>query len=330
MESLQLTHRPRRLRRTASLRNLIRETVLTPYDSILPLFIHSGKGEKKPISSMPGHFQFSLDLLEQEIQEICDLNIPGIILFGIPQQKDASGSDSYHDQGIVQQAIKQIKEQAPDLLVIADVCLCEYTDHGHCGIMHDKNGHHDVDNDSTLELLAKQAASFAKAGCDIVAPSGMMDGMVSAIREGLDQNQFSEIPILSYAVKYNSSFYGPFREAAESSPQFGNRKTYQMDYANQNEAMKEASLDVAEGADMLMVKPALSYLDVISRCKQYFPEYPLGAYQVSGEYSMIKAAAEKGWIDEEAVMLETLTAIKRAGADFIINYFAKPLARILG
>ncbi|MCW5588241.1 MAG: porphobilinogen synthase [Legionellales bacterium] len=322
----QLLKRPRRLRRTQALRDLIRETTLTPHDLILPLFIRPGRQQQIPIASMPGHAQLTLDYLPEKISEIVNLNIPGIILFGIPEQKDAIGSAAFQDNGIIQQAIRCIKDCAPNLLIIADVCCCEYTDHGHCGVL---DQHHDVDNDKTLDLLAQQVVSLARAGCDMLAPSGMMDGMVKSIRQALDTENYSHLPILSYAIKYCSGFYGPFRDAAESSPKSGNRQTYQMDYANANEALKEAALDIEEGADMLMVKPALSYLDIIYRCKQRFPEYPLGAYQVSGEFAMIKAAAEKGWIDESRVMLETLTSIKRAGADFIINYFAKDVAQLL-
>jgi porphobilinogen synthase len=276
---------------------------------------------------MPGHFQLSLDYLPAEIEEIKQLNIPAVILFGLPSKKDPMGSSALDDNGIIQQAIKLIKKIAPELLVITDLCFCEYTDHGHCGVINLDN--QTVDNDKTLELLGKQAVSHARAGADIIAPSGMMDGMVKTIRAALDENHFQDIPILSYAVKYASAFYGPFRVAAEGAPQFGDRKTYQMNPANANEALREAALDVAEGADMLMVKPAQNYLDMIYRVKQSFPSLPMCAYQVSGEFAMIKAAGEKNWIDEKAVMMESLLAIKRAGADFIITYFAKEFAQLI-
>ncbi|MCX7120864.1 MAG: porphobilinogen synthase [Gammaproteobacteria bacterium] len=317
--------RLRRLRRSPALRAMLQENTVSVSDLVLPLFIKAGKNIRHLISSMPGHFQLSIDQLEAEIIDVVALKIPAVILFGIPNEKDAIGSASLCDEGVIQAAIKLIKKIAPELLVITDVCLCEYTDHGHCGLINAKDN--SVDNDATLEMLAKQAVSHAKAGADIIAPSGMMDGMVLAIRAALDKNNFQEIPILSYAVKYASSFYGPFREAAEGAPQFGDRKTYQMNPANSNEALREAQCDIAEGADMLMVKPAQNYLDVIYRVKQQFPEVPLCAYQVSGEFSMIKAAAEKNWINHDAVMLESLLAIKRAGADFIITYFAKEFSR---
>lgn len=316
--------RMRRLRRTPQLRSLLQENTVSVSDLVLPLFIKAGNNIKNPISSMPGHFQLSLDHLSAEIEEIKQLNIPAVILFGIPEEKDAMGSSALDDNGIIQQSIKLIKKIAPELLVITDLCFCEYTDHGHCGVMNADG--QTVDNDKTLELLGIQAVSHARAGADIIAPSGMMDGMVKAIRAALDQHHFQDIPILSYAVKYASAFYGPFRVAAEGAPQFGDRKTYQMNPANANEALREAALDVAEGADMLMVKPAQNYLDIIYRVKQSFPALPLCAYQVSGEFAMIKAAGEKNWIDEKAVMMETLLAIKRAGADFIITYFAKEVA----
>lgn len=323
-------HRPRRLRISQAMRDLVAETHLSVKDFVCPLFVRAGSQIKKPISSMPGQFQLSVDNLQSEILEIKNLGIPAVLLFGIPAKKDACGSNSWHEQGIMQQAIGEIKTVAPELLVIADLCFCEYTDHGHCGVV-EKNaaGEWDVHNDKTLAILAKQAVSLAKAGADIIAPSGMMDGMVKVIRENLDKNGFENVAILSYAVKYASSFYGPFREAAEGAPRFGNRKTYQMDPRNANEALKEAALDVAEGADMLMVKPAQNYLDIIYRVKQQFPQLPLGAYQVSGEFALIKAAGEKGWIDEQTAMLESLIAIKRAGADFIITYFAREAAALL-
>ncbi len=318
--------RMRRLRRTPQLRSLLQENTVAVSDLVLPLFIKAGHNIKNPILSMPGHFQLSLDHLPAEIEEIQTLKIPAVILFGIPEKKDAMGSTALDDNGIVQQAIRLIKKIAPELLVISDLCFCEYTDHGHCGVIHADS--QTVDNDKTLELLGIQAVSHARAGADIIAPSGMMDGMVRAIRTALDENRFQDIPILSYAVKYASSFYGPFRDAAEGAPKVGDRKTYQMDPANASEALREAALDVAEGADMLMVKPAQTYLDIIYRVKQSFPALPLCAYQVSGEFAMIKAAAEKNWINEKAVMIESLLAIKRAGADFIITYFAKEVARI--
>jgi porphobilinogen synthase len=309
------------------LRDMVRETQLAPTDFILPLFVRPGKNQRVPIKSMPGHAQLSVDQLSAEIREIESLGIPGVILFGIPEAKDAQGSGAYADMGIVQQAIRAIKETGTKLVVAADVCLCEFTDHGHCGVVNESTGRTDVDNDATLELLEKEAVSFAKAGADLIAPSGMMDGMIETLRNGLDAEGFSHLPIMSYAAKYASGFYGPFREAAESTPQFGDRRTYQMDPANGNEALREVALDVAEGADILMVKPALSYLDVIRRVKQAHPEIPLAAYNVSGEYAMVKAAAEKGWIDEQRVALEILTSIKRAGADLILTYHAKEACR---
>lgn len=321
--------RLRRLRHHPKIRELIKETYLSVADFIFPLFIHHGTNIKNPIESMPGLFQISVDNLAQEIKSIQELQIPGVILFGIPPHKDPLGKDAYSDNGIIQQAIHTIKEVAPDLLIISDVCFCEYTDHGHCGVVTDTQFGAYVENDATLELLAKQAISHAKAGADVIAPSGMMDGMVGTIREALDENNFSDIPILSYSVKYASSFYGPFREAAQGAPQFGDRKHYQMSPANSKEALREVELDIAEGADMLMVKPALPYLDIITQVKQNYPQYPLGAYQVSGEYAMIKAASQKGWLDEKKVALESLLAIKRAGADFIISYFAKEAAKWL-
>jgi porphobilinogen synthase len=302
---------------------MVRETELSPADFILPLFVRFGKDQHVPISSMPGHFQLSVDQLPEEIREIESLGIPAVILFGIPEHKDAVGSDAYSDTGIVQQAVRTIKEVTSNLLVITDVCFCEFTDHGHCGIVNDKTGRPDVDNDATLEILVKEAVSHARAGADMIAPSGMMDGMIQALRGGLDGAGLSHIPIMSYAAKYASGFYGPFREAAESAPQFGDRRTYQMDPANAREALREVALDLAEGADLLMVKPALSYLDVIRRVKDAHPDVPLAAYNVSGEYAMVKAAATNGWIDERRVTLEVLTSIKRAGADVILTYHAK-------
>lgn len=317
------TTRLRRLRTHPILRNLVQETHLRLEDCVLPLFIRHGH-ESRDIGSMPGHRQLCLNDLPNEIETLSALGISSIILFGIPEHKDATGSDSYSKQGIIQRAIKIIKKIHPEMLVITDVCFCEYTHHGHCGFIHEK--HLDVDNDKTLELIAKQALSHAQAGADVVAPSGMMDGMVNAIRTSLDMNGFSSIPILSYAVKYASSFYGPFREAAEGAPQFGDRKTYQMNPANALEGLREAALDLEEGADILLVKPAGAYLDVIYRVKEHFPEVPLCAYQVSGEFAMIKAAAAKGWINEKNAVLESLLAIKRAGANFVITYFAKDFA----
>ena len=323
------TTRMRRLRTHPKLRDMVRETHLRPDDFILPLFVRYGENQHVPITSMPGHSQISVDRLADEIAEIDALGIPAVILFGIPQHKDAVGTDAYDDNGIIQQALRAIKAAGSDILVITDVCFCEFTDHGHCGIVNDRHGLMDVDNDATLEILVQQVVSHARAGADVIAPSGMMDGMIAALRGGLDDAGFQNLPILSYAAKYSSAFYGPFREAAESVPQFGDRRTYQMDPANGDEALREVALDLAEGADMLMVKPALSYLDVIRRVKQAHPEVPLAAYNVSGEFSMVKAAAANGWIDEQRVALEILTSIKRAGADMILTYFAKDAARWL-
>jgi porphobilinogen synthase len=317
-------YRPRRLRRNEVVRRMVRETQLRVSDFIYPLFVVGGKGVRNPVESMPGVFQLSVDELVREATEVKELGIPAVLLFGIPDKKDEMGSAAYARDGIIQVAVEQLKEKVRDLLIITDVCLCEYTSHGHCGVI--KEG--DVDNDATLDLLCRTALSHARAGGDMVAPSDMMDGRVAAIRETLDENDFSHIAIMSYAAKYCSSFYGPFRDAADSAPQFGDRRTYQMDIANSNEALREISLDVEEGADIIMVKPALSYLDVIQRVREEF-DLPLAAYNVSGEYSMIKAAAEKGWLDEQRVMMEVLIAIKRAGADIIITYFAKEAARAL-
>jgi porphobilinogen synthase len=323
--------RLRRLRYHPGVRNLVRETRLHPASLILPLFARPGKGVRQPIGSMPGHAQLSIDLIAEEARAAAKLGLGGIILFGIPAEKDAVGSDSYSDDGIVQQAIKAAKDAAPELLVITDVCFCEYTDHGHCGVIDDRTGRMDVNNDATLKLLGQQAASHANAGADLVAPSGMMDGMVSAIRTALDGSGHQHVPILSYAAKYASSFYGPFREAAESTPKFGDRRAYQMDpSAAAEQALREVELDLAEGADLIMVKPALAYLDIIRRVHERFPGTPLAAYNVSGEYAMVKAAAERGWIDERAVALESLTAITRAGARIILTYWAKDVARWLG
>lgn len=321
--------RLRRLRQHNVLRNLLRQTHLSVNDLIYPLFVHHGSGIKNPISSMPGQFQLSLDCLPKEIIEIEQLGIPGVILFGIPESKDATGSYALQNDGLIQEAVRLIKARTPNLIVMTDLCFCEYTDHGHCGVLSQSTGILDVDNDQTLPELAKQAVSHAQAGADVIAPSGMMDGMVSTIRSALDQAGYSHLPILSYAVKYASALYAPFREAAQGAPQFGNRKTYQMDPANAAEGIREAQQDVLEGADMLMVKPAHSYLDMILRIKQTFPEIPLAAYHVSGEYALIKAAAAQGWIDEKQVMMEVLLGIKRAGADFILTYFAKDAAKML-
>ncbi len=317
-------YRPRRLRRNENFRRLVRETALSVDDLIMPLFIVPGTRVTNPISSMPGIAQLSIDRAVEECKEIRDLGIPGVILFGIPEHKDAVGSDAYDDRGIIQGALRTLKEQVPGLLLITDVCFCEYTDHGHCGIIKGQ----DVDNDATLEILVKEALSHARAGADMVAPSDMMDGRVGAIRQALDQEGFPHMPIMAYAAKFASGFYGPFREAAESTPQFGDRRSYQMDPPNAEEALREVELDIAEGADIIMVKPALPYLDIIRRVKEKF-SYPLAAYNVSGEYAMIKAAALNGWLDGERVMLEALTGIKRAGADIILTYFAKDAAKIL-
>ena len=321
--------RLRRLRSNLRLSDLVRETELNPRDFILPLFVRHGQNQRVPIKSMPGHDQMTVDHLPREIDQIASLGIPAVILFGIPEHKDAVGSDAYDPNGVIQPAVRAIKATRSDVLVMTDVCFCEFTDHGHCGIVNDKHGHTDVDNDATLGILVKEAIAQCQAGADLIAPSGMMDGMVAALRSGLDAAGFENIPIMSYAAKYASAFYGPFRDAAESTPQFGDRRTYQMDPANVAEALREVALDVAEGADILMVKPALSYLDVIRRVKQAHPEIPLAAYNVSGEYSMVKAAAANGWIDEQRIALEILTSIKRAGADMILTYFAKEAAKWL-
>ncbi len=303
---------------------MVRETTLTPQDFIYPMFVVPGKKVKNPISSMPECFQESIDEAIKTAKEVFSLGIPAIILFGIPEHKDEKASSAYDEKGVVQQAIKAIKDALPDLIVVTDVCLCEYTSHGHCGII--KNGK--IDNDSTLEILALEALSHARAGADIVAPSDMMDGRVGRIRKALDDKGFTDVIILSYAAKYASAFYGPFREAAQSTPAFGDRRSYQMDPANRREALKEVALDIEEGADIVMVKPALAYLDIISDVKKNF-NVPVAAYNVSGEYSMVKAAAQLGWLNEEAVMMEILTAIKRAGADIILTYFAKKAAKLL-
>lgn len=317
-------HRHRRLRTSGAMRSLVRETHLHASDFIYPLFVVEGEDKKSEIPSMPGVFHLSLDHLKGEIEEVVSLGLQSIMVFGVPEEKDEVGSQAYCDSGIVQQAIRKIKEWAPELVVVADTCLCQYTSHGHCGVI--QNG--TVENDPSLELLVKTAISQAKAGADIIAPSNMMDGFVSAIRKGLDESGFSEVPIMSYAVKYASSFYGPFRDAAHSTPQFGDRKTYQMDPANRLEAIREAASDVEEGADFLMVKPAMAYMDIIRDVRDHF-NLPLVAYNVSGEYSMIKAAAGNGWINEKEVALELLTGFKRAGADLILTYFAKDAAKWL-
>ena len=321
-------HRPRRLRAHPRLRELVCETQLRVDDLIYPLFVYHGTNLRREIPSMPGQFQLSLDRLGEAVAEVSERGIPAIILFGIPAHKDARGSAALRDDGIVQEAIRIAKRAAPGLLVITDLCFCEYTDHGHCGPLVEAGGRMDVDNDATLILLAQQAVSHARAGADVIAPSGMMDGMVQAIRGGLDGAGFLNLPILSYAAKFASGYYGPFRDAAESAPSFGDRRTYQMDPANSDEAMREVALDLAEGADMVMVKPALAYLDIVRRVKDAFA-VPLAAYNVSGEYAMIKAAAARGWIDERRVVLETLTGIKRAGADMILTYHAPDVAQWL-
>ncbi|MFC2005717.1 porphobilinogen synthase [Chloroflexota bacterium] len=316
--------RLRRLRRTESLRALVRENRVEVGDLIYPMFVVEGRGIKQEITSMPGIFHYSPDRLLPEVEEVAGLEIPAVLLFGIPEHKDETGSSAYHPDGVIQQAIRAIKNTMPELLVITDVCLCEYTSHGHCGIVADET----VDNDRKLPVLAKTALSHAEAGADIVAPSDMMDGRVKVIREVLDTKGFQHIPILSYAAKYASAFYGPFREAAESTPQFGDRRAYQMDPSNVREALREVRQDIAEGADIIMVKPALAYLDVIRQIRNTF-DYPLAAYNVSGEYVMVKAAAQRGWLDEQQVVLETLTSIKRAGADIILTYHAKDVSRWL-
>jgi porphobilinogen synthase len=321
-------HRPRRLRRTPQLRRMVQETVLTTSDLIYPLFAVPGEGFSQEVKSMPGVYQLSVDKIVEEAKQVHELGIPAIILFGIPDEKDTDATGAWHDCGIVQKATTAVKEAVPDLVVIVDTCLCEYTAHGHCGYLEvgDLTGR--VLNDPTLELLRKTAISQAKAGADIIAPSGMMDGFVQAIRGALDETGFEDIPILSYAAKYASAYYGPFRDAADSTPQFGDRRTYQMDPGNAREALKEIELDIVEGADMLMVKPALAYMDIIWQVKQA-SNLPVAAYNVSGEYSMVKAAALNGWIDEERVVMETLTSFKRAGADLILTYHAKDAARWL-
>jgi porphobilinogen synthase len=320
----------RRLRHHPQVRRLVQETLLAPSNFILPLFVRGGRNESRPIGSMPGHSQLSVDLLQAEAKEAEKLGLGGIVLFGIPDTKDAEGSDSCQQDGIIQQAIRAVKDAAPDLLVVTDVCYCEYTDHGHCGVINERTGRTDVDNDATLEMLGRQAISHAQAGSDLVAPSGMMDGMIGAIRIALDGEGFEHLPIMSYAVKYASAYYGPFRDAADSTPQFGDRRSYQMDPAGGvGQAIREVALDLKEGADIIMVKPALAYLDIVATMHDRFPEVPMAAYNVSGEFAMVKAAAANGWVDERAVALETLTAIKRAGANIILTYWAKQAAQWL-
>lgn len=322
------TVRPRRLRYHPRVRDLVRETTLSARNFILPLFVRPGRGVRKEIPSMPGNYQLSVDRLTDEVGAAVDLGLHSFILFGIPEHKDAVGASAVEDDGIVQQALRALRKAYPDELLITDECFCEYTDHGHCGVLSDHGGRPDVDNDATLPLLARQCVSHARAGADMVAPSGMLDGMVGAIRRGLDDAGFSRVPIMSYAAKYSSGFYGPFRDAAESPPQFGDRSSYQMDPANGDEALREVALDLAEGADIIMVKPALAYLDIIRRVKDRCG-VPVAAYNVSGEFAMVKAAAARGWIDERRVALEILTGIRRAGADMILTYFARDAARWL-
>ncbi len=319
--------RPRRLRTNQAIRDMVAETKLSISDFVYPIFVKEMDEDMQPIDSMPNIYQLSLKNAVEEAKSAYNLGIKSVILFGIPKNKDEAGTQAYAEDGIIAKAIHEIKSAVPELIVIADACLCEYTSHGHCGILDDKGK---VLNDHTLELLKKEAYVYAKMGADIIAPSGMMDGMVKAIRESLDENGFTDVAIMSYAVKYSSNFYGPFRDAAESAPAFGDRKSYQMDFRNVYEAIKECMLDIDEGADFLMVKPALAYLDVIRLVKDKFPYIPLAAYNVSGEYSMVKAASQNGWIDEKAIMFEILTAIKRAGADIIITYFAKDVVKVLG
>ncbi|MEJ9211291.1 porphobilinogen synthase [Bacillus smithii] len=316
--------RHRRLRQSANMRALVRENFIRKEDLIYPIFAVEGVNIKNEVKSMPGVYQYSIDRLKEELDEIVELGIKSVIVFGVPKEKDEVGSGAYHDHGIVQEAIRYIKSHYPDIVVVADTCLCEYTSHGHCGVVEGSQ----ILNDPSLDLLAKTAISQAKAGADIIAPSNMMDGFVAAIRKGLDESGFEYVPIMSYAVKYSSSFYGPFRDAADSTPQFGDRKTYQMDPANRREALREAESDIEEGADFLIVKPAMSYLDIVRDVRNSF-NVPIVAYNVSGEYSMVKAAAQNGWIDEKAIVMEKLTSMKRAGADLIITYFAKDVCRYL-
>ncbi|AEE96434.1 porphobilinogen synthase [Mahella australiensis] len=321
---MDILYRPRRLRQNDAIRDLVRETELNVHDLIYPIFVMHGMNTQEGIQSMPGIYRYSVDRLMEELEDIVKLGIPGILIFGLPEYKDAVGSEAYADDGVVQEAVKAIKRRFPTLLVITDVCLCEYTDHGHCGIVKDGI----VDNDASAELIARTALSHARAGADIVAPSDMMDGRIGAVRKALDQNGYQHVSIMAYSAKYASAFYGPFREAAQSAPQFGDRRSYQMDPANAREALREVKLDIQEGADIVMVKPALSYLDVIHAVRQRF-DVPLAAYNVSGEYAMIRAASANGWMDEHNAALEALTSIKRAGADIIITYFAKDAAKWL-
>lgn len=327
MSSAFPTTRLRRLRYDPRLRELVRGVRLAPAALVQPLFVRRGRGLKREIASMPGQYQWSLDLLGGEAARLAELRLGGVILFGIPDEKDALGSDACSDGGVIQDAVRVVKSHAPGLLAMTDVCFCEYTDHGHCGVLHERGGRADVDNDATLDLLARQAVSHARAGSDLIAPSGMMDGMVGAIRRALDEAGFTHLPIMSYAAKYASAFYGPFRDAAQSAPQSGDRRSYQMDPASATgQALREVELDLTEGADLIMVKPALAYLDILAAVRQRFAGVPLAAYNVSGEYSMVKAAAARGWLDERQTALESLTAIHRAGADIIITYWAQDVA----
>ncbi len=321
------TVRLRRLRQHPVIRDLIRETELNLDDLVHAIFIKGDKGDKQPVLSMPGHYQIPLSKLDEEIEEIVNLGIKSIMIFGVPSTKDAYGSDSFDDQGIMQKAIRQIKKLAPDLLIISDICFCQYTDHGHCGFMDDHHGCIDLNNDKPLELLVKQSISHVQAGANMLAPSGMIDGAVITLRRALDEAGFEHIPLMGHTVKYSSAMYGPFRQATEGAPKYGDRSRYQMDPANGNEALREAAVDIMEGADILLIKPAHTYLDIIYRVKQTYPHIPLCAYHPSAEFSMIKAAAEKGWINEKRVVFEVLTSIKRAGADFIVNYYTKEVAR---
>jgi porphobilinogen synthase len=325
--------RPRRLRSSENLRRMVREHSLSVNDLIYPLFVRPGEGERRPIASMPGQFQLSIDELVKEAEECVSLGVPAIILFGIPTDKDAVGSEAYDPNGIICEAVRAVKKAVPEMVVITDVCLCEYTDHGHCGVVHKKEEHGReelvIDNDATLKLLVKESVAHAEAGADMIAPSDMMDGRIGAIRNGLDEAGFNDIPIMAYSAKYASAFYGPFRDAAESPPQFGDRSTYQMDPPNTDEAIREVELDIQEGADIVMTKPALAYMDITRRVKDTF-NVPIATYNVSGEYAMVKAAAANGWIDEKRIVLEMLTGFRRAGADLILTYWAKDVARWLG
>ena len=322
-------HRPRRLRRTESLRRMVRETTLAKSNLIFPLFVAPGQRIKNPIASLPGQFHFSVDQLVKEAEEVAGLGIPAVILFGLPEHKDRVGSEAWHEQGVVQKAIRAIKQGVPELCVVVDTCFCEYTSHGHCGVVIERRkGQPEVDNDATLENLGRLAVSYAQCGADIIAPSGMMDGTIGYLREALDEAEFEDIVLMAYAAKFASAYYGPFREAVDSTPAFGDRRGYQMDPANIREAIREVSLDVEEGADIVMVKPALAYLDVVAEVRREF-DVPVAAYNVSGEYSMLKAAAERGWIDHDRTMMETLLSMRRAGADMILTYHAKEAAKLL-